>query len=182
VAGHRPRHSLTTTQCPRGAVRSARLPVKEKVTGSNPVGGARSIRPARYANRQSGRAQTSVTCGFDSHSCHWSRGWQDAGWCSSRRSVKPLPIPCEAVGERFNSFTTHRDVSTCMARWSIGSGRQPLKLKRRVRFPHGPLLDEQEDRPIAGWRNGRRAGLRSPCPQRVWEFESPLGDCSGPGR
>ena len=29
------------------------------------------------------------------------------GWCSSRRSVKPLPSNCEAVGERFDSFTTH---------------------------------------------------------------------------
>jgi hypothetical protein len=29
------------------------------------------------------------------------------GWCSSRRSVKPLPSICEAVGERFDSFITH---------------------------------------------------------------------------
>jgi hypothetical protein len=29
------------------------------------------------------------------------------GWCSSRRSVKPLPSICEAVSERFDSFTTH---------------------------------------------------------------------------
>ena len=39
--------------------------------------------------------------------------------------------PCEAVGGRFNSFITH-----CTARSSIGSGHQPLTLKRRVRFPH----------------------------------------------
>ena len=58
---------------------------------------------ARYANRQSGQAQTLVICGFDSHSCQSA----SFGWCSSRRSVKPLPSNCEAVGERFNSFTTH---------------------------------------------------------------------------
>jgi hypothetical protein len=51
---------------PRGAVRSARLPVTEKVVGSNPIEDARLGRPdvnpayllARYANRQSGQAQT----------------------------------------------------------------------------------------------------------------------------
>ena len=39
--------------------------------GSNPIGGAESDvkATARYANRQSGQAQTLVTCGFDSHSC-----------------------------------------------------------------------------------------------------------------
>ena len=56
----------------------ARLLVKEKVTGSNPVGALARNGPgigltARCANRQSGQAQNLVTCGFDSHSCHSSR-------------------------------------------------------------------------------------------------------------
>ncbi len=58
---------------------------------------------ARYANRQSGRAQDSATCGFDSHSCQLAI----KGWCPSRRSVKPLPQTSEAAGKRFDSFTTH---------------------------------------------------------------------------
>jgi hypothetical protein len=34
-----------------------------------PVKVNRVSESARYANRQSGQAQTLVTCGFDSHSC-----------------------------------------------------------------------------------------------------------------
>ena len=49
-------------------------------------------------------------------------------------------------------------------RSSIGSGRQPLKLERRVRFPHGPL-HSLDDSPGGG--TGRRAGLRSTCPRGV---------------
>ena len=40
---------------PRGAVRSARLPVTQEIVGSNPIGDAAM---ARYANWQSGEAQT----------------------------------------------------------------------------------------------------------------------------
>jgi hypothetical protein len=43
---------------PRGAAWSARLPVTQEIVGSNPIGDA-SI--ARYANRQSGEAQTFVS-------------------------------------------------------------------------------------------------------------------------
>ena len=53
---------------PRGAVWSARHPVTVEIMGSNPIGDALL---ARYANRQSGQAQTLVTdCGFDSHPCY----------------------------------------------------------------------------------------------------------------
>jgi hypothetical protein len=44
-----------------------------------------SIR-ARYANWQSGEAQTFVICGFDSRSCHLAK---QIGSCSSWRPVKP---------------------------------------------------------------------------------------------
>ena len=40
---------------PRGAARSARLPVTQEIVGSNPIGDAKT---ARYANRQSDEAQT----------------------------------------------------------------------------------------------------------------------------
>jgi hypothetical protein len=92
------------------------------------------------------------------------------GWCSSRRPVKPLPSSCEAEGGRFDSFTTHWRFSM-KVRSSIGSGSQPLRLKRRVRFPHGPL----DDSPCGG--TGRCTGLRSTCPE-AWELESSRGDCS----
>ena len=88
------------------------------------------------------------------------------GWCSSRRPVKPLPSSGEAEGERFDSFTTHWRLSM-KVRSSIGTGHQPLKLERRVRFPHGPL----DDSPGGG--TGRRAGLRSTCPRGVGVRVSP---------
>ena len=94
-----------------------------------------------------------------------TRGWF-LGWCSSRRPVKPLPSSCEAEGGRFDSFTTHWRFST-KVRSSIGTGHQPLKLERRVRFPHGPL----DDSPGGG--TGRRAGLRSTCPRGVGVRISP---------
>ncbi len=92
------------------------------------------------------------------------------GWCSSRRSVKPSPPSCEAEGGRFDSFTTHYR-SSKQVRSSIGRGRQPLTLERRVRFPHGPLLDS----PGGGMVDARASEARAP---EAWEFESPPGDCS----
>jgi hypothetical protein len=85
------------------------------------------------------------------------------GWCSSRSrraGIKPLPSSGEAEGERFDSFTTHWRLAM-KVRSSIGTGHQPLKLERRVRFPHGPL----DDSPGGG--TGRRAGLRRTCPRGV---------------
>jgi hypothetical protein len=92
------------------------------------------------------------------------------GWCSSRRPVKPLPSSCEAEGGRFNSFTTHWRF-LIKVRSSIGQGRQPLKLERRVRFPHGPLFDA----PGGGMVDARASEARAP---EAWEFDSPPGDCS----
>ena len=90
------------------------------------------------------------------------------GWCSSRRPVKPLPSSGEAEGERFDSFATHWQFSM-KVRSSIGTGHQPLKLGRRVRFPHGPL----DDSPGGGMADARASEARAP---EAWEFESPPGD------
>ena len=49
----------------------------------------------------------------------------------------------------------------------LSEGHQPLKLERRVRFPHGPL----DDSPGGG--TGRRAGPRSTCPRGVGVRVSP---------
>jgi hypothetical protein len=97
--------------------------------------GSMCIRSARYANRQSGQAQTLVICGFDSLSCHCF------GWCSSRRPVKPLPSNCVAVGERFNSFTTHF-LSGPVVYWP---GHHPLKVEKGVRLPSGLIPYEKEN-------------------------------------
>ena len=59
-------HQSRTTR-PRGAARSARHPVTVEIVGSNPIGDALI---ARYANWQSGEAQTFADCGFDSHPCY----------------------------------------------------------------------------------------------------------------
>ena len=55
-------------QWPRGAAWSACLPVTQEIVGSNPIEVAWKM--ARYANRQSGEAQTFVMCGFDSRLRH----------------------------------------------------------------------------------------------------------------
>ena len=54
-----------------------------------------------------------------------------------------------------------------MARSSIGSGREPLKLEGRVRFPHGSLM--------AKWCNWKTRDAQNVGPLWAWEFESPLG-------
>jgi hypothetical protein len=137
---------------PRGAARSARHPVKVEIVGSNPIGGAGVVqisesKEARYANRQSGQAQTLVTCGFDSHSCH--RSIADRGWCSSRRAVNPLPSTCEVVGERFDSSTPQ-----CLDHGPVvyRQGHHPLKVEKGVRLPSGLLgLDSAQ-----AWQVPRR--------------------------
>ena len=48
------------------------------------------------------------------------------GWCSSRRSVKPLPSSGEAVGGRFDSFITQLHVGPVVY-WP---GRHPLKVEK----------------------------------------------------
>jgi hypothetical protein len=59
----------------RRGVGRPRHPVTVEIVGSNPIEDASRNRDrARYANRQSGEAQTFVVCGFDSHSCHLWEG------------------------------------------------------------------------------------------------------------
>ena len=124
---------------------------------------------ARYANRQSDPAQTRGFCGFDSHPCYLLTA-DFPGWCSSRRPVKPLPSSGEAEGERFDSFATHWQFSM-KVRSSIGTGHQPLKLKRRVRLPHGPL--HWTTRRVAELVDARASEARAP---EACEFESSPDD------
>ena len=58
---------------------------------------------------------------------------------------------------------------TDMARSSIGSGRQPLTLEGRVRFPHGSLTN------LTKWWNWDTRDAQNVVPSTAWEFDSPLG-------
>jgi hypothetical protein len=119
---------------------------------------------ARYANRQSGPAQTRGFCGFGPHP-RYSPGF--LGWCSSRRPVEPLPSRCEAEGERLDSFTTQ---------WR--SRRGPFVYRPRISAPQAGEAGSIPARitgPIdsPGGGTGRRAGPRSTCPRGVGVRISP---------
>ena len=105
---------------PRGAAWSARHPVTVEVAGSNPVGDA-GIRTARYANRQSGQAQTLVILWVRLPPVLLAAGL--LGWCSSRRPVNPLPSSCEAEGE--GSTPSPPTDGSRQARSSIGQDTSP---------------------------------------------------------
>ena len=66
-----PPELLEKNDRPRGAAWSARDPVTVEIAGSNPAGDA--LKTARYANWQSGQAQTLVNCGFDSRLRHCTK-------------------------------------------------------------------------------------------------------------
>ena len=90
------------------------------------------------------------------------------GWCSSRRPVKPLPSSCEAEGERFDSFTTHRS-APLMVRSSIGRISAP-QAEEAGSIPARTTLWTTES---PGGGTDRRAGLRSTCPRGVGVRISP---------
>jgi hypothetical protein len=138
---------------PHGAVRSARLVVNQKATGSNPVGGAEA---ARYANRQSGQAQTLViVCGFDSHSCH----------C---RAAFPTALCKSVVGKQVGWKTRGSIPSRLMGSLTGGTSVQwwLITTARRVRLPNPALWPSGE--------TGRHASSRGSCPQGRGSSSLPL--------
>ena len=116
----------------------------------------------RYAIWQSGEAQIFVVCGFDSHPRHC------IGSCSPRRPVKPLSENKWGGDERFNSFTTHSTRPVLLAVQDAG----PSSRRRGFKSRTGHF---STTRPSGA--TGRHATLRTSCPLRAWEFESPLGHC-----
>ena len=72
---------------------------------------------ARYANRQSGEAQTLVTCGFDSHPCYF--GLFLVPWSSGNDS---------SLTKRKRGFDSLRD-DWISRQWSVASGQWPVVSK-----------------------------------------------------
>ena len=158
---------------PRGAARSARLPVTQEDQSGHPCPiGARVQIPsgtldktARYANRQSGEAQTFVNvCGFDSHPCYWRTttcvGWALAGPAGCKPAVRKDPggstpsrrtqrdlfdgaVRCWFCSEAFN-LANAGSIPVRVAVWLgvmlvLQSGPQPGRTRGPVRFPSESL-------------------------------------------
>ena len=113
---------------------------------------------ARYANRQSGEAQTFVSAGSTPACATWK---PCVGW------APVSPTDCKSAASGCAGSTPARRTFP-MARSSIGTGHRPLKPERRVRFPHGLLRTEPSG------ATGRRATLRTSCPRGLGSSNLPL--------
>lgn len=139
---------------------------------------------ARYANRQSGEAQTFVNvCGFDSHPCYWRTttcvGWALAGLAGCKPAVRTDPggsTPRAAHSGRSNTmarcdagFAARLSISptrtsipvrvTVLARCDVGFTVRPSTWPTRTSIPVrvtgcGQVVEF-----------GRHATLRRSCPQ-----------------
>ena len=136
---------------PREAAWSARLPVTQEITGSNPVEVAfdrhgvvrKSRAPCIHGRRPSSNLGD---CGFNSRPRHLNTC---VGWASVSLT------DCKSAASGCAGSTPARRTDN-MARSSIGLGCQPLTLARRVRFPHG-LLNGQ----VAQLEDARRSERRA---------------------
>lgn len=118
---------------------------------------ALSTKAARYANRQSGQAQTLVICGFDSRLRHLNTC---VGWASAS------PTACKAASPQGYAGSTPARRTFDSARSSIGIGYQTLDLERRVQFPHGLLNTTM-------WRNWQTRDAQNVVPQGMGVRLSP---------
>ena len=141
--------------CPRGAARSARLPVTQEIVGSNPIGDAAL---ARYANRQSDEAQTFMI--VQVRLLPASLDQICVGWALASLSGRNPP----AFGLwRFDSVPTHFSPRRgAMLVFAVSLSSSPT----RVRFPSASL-----ERRCGG--TGRHATLRTSCPAGVGVRISP---------
>ncbi len=141
---------------PRGAVRSARLPVTQEIAGSNPVEGAfdssgavRKPAKRRSSNLRDLRVRLPPaplrTC---------------VGWASA------CPTACKAASPQGYAGSTPARRTFNMARSSIGEGHRPLTPERRVRFPHGLLS-------MTKWRNWKTRDAQNVVPQGMGVRISP---------
>ena len=125
--------------------------------GSNPIEVAWIM--ARYANRQSGEAQTFVTAG-STPAC--ATGTTCVGWASAS------PSDCKSLATGFVGSTPARRTDE----------RGPFFYRFRMPAPHAgeagsiPARAAQATRPCGGMADTRRSERRA---RRAWEFDSPLG-------
>ena len=132
--------------CPRGAARSARLPVTQEIAGPNPVEGAAVARRGTQ-RRQSGQAQTLVFAGSTPACATGERA--SAG---HRRAQLPVKQPARKAMQV-------QLLPGALSTWPVGlsvSGCQLLRLEGPVRFRHG-LLDDQVAQRVDARRSERRA-------------------------
>ena len=149
---------------PRGAARSARLVVNQEIVGSNPTEDAECDRhsiAARYANWQSGEAQTFVKL----------RVQLPPVSLKSFNRVVFLTAACKAVvheisevdDERFKSFTTHSVLRVLLS--IVG----PLVYRHRTAAPQAakagsiPARSNSQEhcRPSGGTADTRRSERRA---------------------
>ena len=131
---------------------------------------------ARYANWQSGEAQTFATCGFDSRLCHMRSR-------HSTNRVVFLVAVCKTVvnetsevdDERFESFTTHwmpcRIESRPVRLSAQDGGPSSRKGGFDSRTGHCSHRRDHIDQ-VVKLADTRRSDRRA---LRAWEFDSPLG-------
>ena len=147
-----PLRTISNNQWPRGAAWSARLPVTQEIVGSNPIEVAWKM--ARYANRQSGEAQTFVTAG-STPAC------ATFGLCSSRRPVKPSSQN-KRGGRRDVQFLHNplRPARLSVEDTSLSSWKDRFNSHAGHSWPSGVI--------------GKHATLRSSCPSRRGSSSLPL--------
>lgn len=158
-------------------------------------------RTLKWHGTQSGKAQTSVFCGFDSHPCHWIMciaqtisirminmiaNEKCVGWALASPSGCNPPASCSA-----GSTPARR--TRLSARSSSGSGCWPLKPATRVQIPHGSFFHmhrrlsicqrinsgserqlEQTARGGPSGATGRHATIRTSCPHGLGSSTLPL--------
>ena len=114
---------------------------------------------ARYANRQSGQAQTLViVCGFDSHPCYCKHALAGHWRAQAAVTRPPLAVQVQLLPDALGRPVRLSAKDTSPSSWRDG-------------------FDSHTgywNRPSGG--TGRHATLRTSC-LRAWEFDSPLGHC-----
>ena len=128
--------------------------------GSNPVGDASHSTVRKLAKRRSSNLRDFVGS-TPACATHW---------------VVFLVAACKAVVTKQARWTTRGSIPSrpthnnrpVRLTAETSAMPEPLKLARRVRFPHGSLT-------TAKWWNWETRDAQNVVPVKAWEFDSPLG-------